>query len=66
MVNQTIKLEDSIIDDRYDFILTKDWLMLNAGMLLIKCSEWMLDFLRKVYDAEEFNRVRHASSRPCD
>mmetsp|Transcript_151 Transcript_151/g.457 ORF Transcript_151/g.457 Transcript_151/m.457 type:complete len:403 (-) Transcript_151:27-1235(-) len=58
VVNQTIKLEDHIIDDRYDFILTKDWLMLNAGMLLMKCSDWTKTFLRKVYDAEEYNRAR--------
>lgn len=58
MVNQSIKLEDSIIDDRYDFILTKDWLMLNAGMLLLKCSDWMENFLAQVYDAKEFDQVR--------
>lgn len=32
--------------------------MLNAGMLLLKCSDWMTNFLQKVYDARKFDSAR--------
>lgn len=32
--------------------------MLNAGMLLIKCSPWMTGFLHRVYDARKFDSAR--------
>lgn len=57
VVNQSIPLE-SIIDDGYDLIFAYDWLMLNAGMLFMKCSEWTDAFLTKVYDAREFDKAR--------
>lgn len=57
VINHTIPLE-SIIDDAYDIIFSYDWLMLNAGMLLIKCSEWALNFLQAVYDARKFDEAR--------
>lgn len=57
VVNQTMPLE-SIIDDRYDIILTSDWLMINAGMIIFKCSEWTQKFLQRVYDAREFDSAR--------
>lgn len=57
VVNQSIPIE-SIIDDRYDIILTVDWLMINAGMILFKCSSWTQKFLQRVYDAREFDSAR--------
>jgi len=57
IVNQSIALHD-IIDDRYDIMITADWLMINAGVMLLKCSEWNVDFLSRVYDAREFDKAR--------
>ncbi|CAN8065815.1 unnamed protein product [Agarophyton chilense] len=57
VINQTTPLE-SIIDDAYDIILSYDWLMLNAGMLLFKCSEWTKTFLSRVYNARQFDGAR--------
>lgn len=57
VVNQTIPLEH-IIDDRYDIILSVDWLMINAGMILFKCSPWTIDFLQRVYAARQFDQAR--------
>lgn len=57
IVNQTVPLE-SIIDDRYDIILSSDWLMINAGMIFFKCSDWTQKFLQRVYDAREFDSAR--------
>lgn len=57
IVNQTIPLE-TIIDDKYDIHLTADWLMINAGMILFKCSNWTLAFLNRVYAAREFDSAR--------
>lgn len=57
IINQSVPLE-TIIDDAYDLIFSYDWLMLNAGMLLIKCSSWTLSFLQKVYDARKFDMAR--------
>lgn len=57
IINQSVPLE-SIIDDGYDLIFSYDWLMLNAGMLLIKCSPWTLNFLQNVYDARKFDTAR--------
>lgn len=57
IINQSLPLEN-IIDDAYDLIFSYDWLMLNAGMLLIKCSQWALTFLKNVYDARRFDSAR--------
>lgn len=57
VVNQSVPLE-TIIDDAYDLMFSYDWLMLNAGMLLIKCSKWSLSFLQEVYDARKFDEAR--------
>lgn len=57
VINQTIPLE-ALIDDAYDMMLAYDWLMLNAGMLLFKCSDWTTSFLHTVYDARKFDRAR--------
>lgn len=57
VVNQTVPLP-SLIDDRFDMQLSVDWLMINAGMLLLKCTPWTDAFLRKVYSAREFDSAR--------
>lgn len=57
VVNQTVPLQ-TIIDDGYDLIFAYDWLMMNAGMLLIKCSPWAKSFLQTVYDARKFDKAR--------
>lgn len=57
VINQTVPLE-TIIDDAYDLIYSVDWLMLNAGMLLMKCSKWSIDFLNTVYNARKFDHAR--------
>ncbi|EME27322.1 hypothetical protein Gasu2_37240 [Galdieria sulphuraria] len=57
IVNQSIPLED-IIDNDYDIILTEDWLMINAGVFLLKCSPWNIQFLNKVYHDREFDKAR--------
>lgn len=56
IINQTMPLE-SIIDDAYDIMLSVDWLMLNAGVMLFKCSKWTQDFLHRVYSAQEFDEA---------
>lgn len=55
-VNQSIPLSD-IIDDAYDIMLTEDWLMINAGVMLFKCSPWTVQFLKKVYTDRSFDKV---------
>eukprot|EP00178_Gracilaria_changii_P025156 TRINITY_DN76_c0_g1_i1.p2 TRINITY_DN76_c0_g1~~TRINITY_DN76_c0_g1_i1.p2 ORF type:complete len:476 (+),score=90.83 TRINITY_DN76_c0_g1_i1:3567-4994(+) len=57
VLNQSVPLE-SIIDDAYDMMITYDWLMMNAGVLLLRCSEWTKTFLRTVYDARQFDSAR--------
>ncbi|GJQ11242.1 hypothetical protein GpartN1_g3033.t1 [Galdieria partita] len=57
IINQSIPLED-IIDNDYDIILTEDWLMINAGVILLKCSPWNIKFLSKVYNDREFDKAR--------
>lgn len=57
VVNQTLPLT-YVIDDRFDLILSQDWLMINAGMLLIKCTPWIESFLSDVYNAREFDKAR--------
>lgn len=57
VVNQSVPLE-SIIDDHYDLIFAYDWLMLNAGMLLVKCTPWSIGFFSKVYNDRKFDKAR--------
>lgn len=57
IVNQSLKME-SIIDDSYDILYSVDWLMLNAGMLLVKCSPWSIQFLTTVYNSRKFDMAR--------
>jgi hypothetical protein len=56
VMNHSIPLT-AVIDDRYDMLMSVDWLMLNAGVILMKCSEWTEGFLRAVYDAREFDEA---------
>lgn len=57
IVNQTQPLE-AIIDDGYDIMVAYDWLMLQAGVLLFKCSPFTIDFLHRVYDDRSFDTAR--------
>lgn len=57
IVNQSVTLEE-LIDDRFDFMVSTDWLMINAGVFLVKCSDWSHRFLKRVYDARQFDRAR--------
>lgn len=57
VVNQSLPLS-SVIDDRYNMMISVDWLMINAGMILFKCSPWTEKFLKQVYEASEFDDAR--------
>lgn len=57
IINQTMPLTQ-LIDDRFDMMISVDWLMINAGVILIKCSRWMNGFLKRVYDDDEFDEAR--------
>jgi hypothetical protein len=57
IVNQTVPLE-SLIDDGYDIILSYDWLMVQAGVLLFKCTPWTVNFLQRAYDDRSFDSAR--------
>ncbi|CAN8076786.1 unnamed protein product [Agarophyton chilense] len=56
IVNQTVSLLD-IVDDAYDIIVSHDWFMINAGVMLFRCSPWNLQFLKRVYDARQFDNA---------
>lgn len=56
IVNQTRSLLD-IVDDAYDNIVSHDWFMLNAGVMLYRCSDWNIKFLKRVYDARHFDKA---------
>lgn len=49
IMNTDIPLED-LIDDKYEFIIGKDWNGINAGVFFNKNSEWSHSFLRDVYE----------------
>lgn len=53
VTNFKIKLE-SLIDDNFDFILTRDFQNLNSGQFFLKNSDWSKNFLKTVYAHEEF------------
>lgn len=57
VMNHSLPLE-ALIDDGYDLMFTYDWLMMNAGMLLMKCSTWTKNFLGRVYNARKFDTAR--------
>ena len=56
IVNQTMSLLD-VVDDAYDLIVSNDWFMLNAGVMLYRCSDWNIKFLERVYAAREFDKA---------
>lgn len=56
VVNQTKSLLD-IVDDHYDIIVSHDWFMINAGVMLYRCSPWNLAFLNRVYAARKFDKA---------
>jgi len=47
---------ESIIGQRpnADFIITRDWNGINAGVFLIKCIDWSKSFLIESYSAVQF------------
>ena len=53
ITNLDIKLE-SLIDDKYDLIFTRDGNGLNAGNFLVKNSEWSKKFLQEAYQQAQF------------
>lgn len=57
IINQTVPLP-TIIDDAYHMAATEDWLMMNAGVLLFRCSPLTIDFLTRVYADVSFNTAR--------
>jgi hypothetical protein len=56
VVNQKQSLLD-IVDDAFDIMVASDWFMINAGVLLLRCSPWNVAFLRRVYAAREFDHA---------
>lgn len=52
-MNWNITLE-SLTDDRYDLIVTKDASNLNSGVMLFKSSPWSKSFLLECYNQTEF------------
>lgn len=56
LVNQTKSLLD-VVDDAYDIIVASDWFMINAGVILMRCSPWNMEFLQKVYDARSYDKA---------
>lgn len=56
IVNQKKSLLE-IVDDAYDIIVARDWFMVNAGVMLLRCSPWNINFLQKVYAAREFDKA---------
>jgi len=56
IVNQSIPLH-TIVDDGYDIMLTEDWLMINAGVMLIKCTPWTKRFLESIYSDRRFDKA---------
>lgn len=56
IINQTVPLQ-YLIDDGYDIMLAYDWLMLNAGMLLLKCSDWTIALLSRMNESRKFDKA---------
>jgi hypothetical protein len=58
IMNHTIRIEN-LIDDNYDITTSihknANEYEINAGVLLIKCSEWSKNFLNKLCKKEEFH-----------
>lgn len=56
IVNQKKSLLE-IVDDAFDIIVAHDWFMVNAGVMLFRCSPWNIKFLEKVYEARQFDKA---------
>ena len=56
VINQSVPVE-TLIDDAVDFMVTADWLMLQAGVFLVKCSEWGLALLTAAEGDRKFDRA---------
>ncbi|KAK1868337.1 hypothetical protein I4F81_010826 [Pyropia yezoensis] len=56
VVNQSVPVE-TLIDDAADFLVTADWLMLQAGVFLVKCSEWGLSLLAAAEEDRKYDRA---------
>lgn len=56
VVNQSVPVE-TLIDDAADFLVTADWLMLQAGVFLVKCSEWGKSLLAAAEDDRKYDRA---------
>lgn len=56
LVNQTRSLLD-VVDDGYDILVARDWFMINAGVMLFRCSPWNKAFLQRVYDARQYEKA---------
>lgn len=56
IVNQKKSLLD-IVDDAYDIIVASDWFMINAGVLLLRCSDWNIKLLQKLYDTRSYDKA---------
>lgn len=52
IMNHAIPLED-LIDNKYNFILSKDFNNVNCGQFLIRNCSWSKRFLKKVYEHTE-------------
>lgn len=63
--NQARSLLD-IVDDSYDIMVASDWLMINAGVMLMRCSPWTIGFLERVYAAREFDKARALDQSALD
>lgn len=48
IMNTDVPLED-IIDEGYQFMISKDWNGINSGVFFIKNGPWAKDFLENVY-----------------
>ncbi len=53
IMNQDIPLED-LIDEKYHFLIAKDWNGINTGVFFIRNSEWSQKLLTQAYGHTEF------------
>lgn len=58
-MNFSIEIE-SIIDDSFDLIVTKDPNGINTGIFLIRNSEWSINFLEEVWKLGELPRYQNS------
>lgn len=56
VVNQSRSLLD-VVDDAFDVMVASDWFMINAGVLLLRCSEWGKKFLENVYSDHGYDKA---------